>query len=147
MSPKHFVVTPADRKTPLNVMGAKITVLASGAEVSDQRVTLQRGDEGIGPPPHSHAWNESFYICSGQVEFTCAGETAMCGAGTFVHVPAGTIHAFHFGPGGGEMIEITGGASNAIEMFTALDRECPPGPPDIETAVRVLGENGVTVHA
>jgi hypothetical protein len=31
-------------------------------------------------------------------------------------------------------------------MFTALDRELPPGPPDIAKAIQVLGENGVKVQ-
>jgi hypothetical protein len=59
---------------------------------------------------------------------------------------AGTVHAFSFGPGGGEMFEITGKKSNAAAMFTAADRQIPPGPLDIKKAVEVLAENGVTVH-
>jgi quercetin dioxygenase-like cupin family protein len=146
MNPTHFVITPADRRPALQVVGTSVTVLASGAEVSDQRITLQSGDEGSGPPPHSHPWNESFFVSNGQISFTCGGETTMCCAGTFVHVPAGTIHSFSYGPGGGEMIEITGGTSQAIEMFAAFDRELPPGPPDIEKAVKVFTDHGVTAH-
>lgn len=70
----------------------------------------------------------------------------MCVAGTFVHVPAGTVHAFSYGPGGGEMIEITTGNSKAIEMFSALAREMPPGPPDVAKAIQVLEEHNAKVH-
>jgi quercetin dioxygenase-like cupin family protein len=145
MDRKHFVTTPDRRRAALDVLGTKVTVLASGDEVSDQRVTFQSGDEGTGPPPHSHEWNESFYVCGGQISFTCDGETTMCGVGTFVHVPAGTIHSFSYGPGGGEMIEITGQQSRAIEMFAAL-AALPPGPPDVEKATRALEDNGARVH-
>ena len=31
-------------------------------------------------------------------------------------------------------------------MFTALDREIPPGPLDVPRVIDVLRENGVTVH-
>jgi quercetin dioxygenase-like cupin family protein len=146
MSTKAFVVKPADRKTALNVLGMDVTVLASREESSDQRVTLQSGSEGMGPPPHSHDWDESFYVTKGQIQFTCGGETSMCTAGTFVHVPAGTVHSFSYGPGGGEMVEITGRESDAIEMFSALSRELPPGPPDVAKVVQVIGEYGVKVH-
>jgi quercetin dioxygenase-like cupin family protein len=146
MSSKPFILRPADRKPPLAVIGTQIVVLASGADIEDQQITVQSGGEGTGPPPHSHDWDESFYVTKGQVVFTCAGETAMCPAGTLVHVPAGTVHAFSFGPSGGEMLEMTGKRSNAIPTFTALDREIPPGPLDVAKVVQVLVENGVKVH-
>ncbi len=146
MSSKLFILKPSDRKPALNVIGTKVTVLASGADIQDQQITVQSGDEGMGPPPHSHDWDESFYVTKGQIQFMCSGESAMCTAGTFVHVPAGTVHAFSYGPGGGEMLEITGRRSNAVPMFTALDREIPPGPPDVAKVIQVLGENGVKVH-
>lgn len=129
MSKKSFVVSPNHRKAALNVIGTQVTVLASTDNTQDHQITLQSGSEGTGPPPHSHDWDESFYVTKGQIQFTCGGETTMCPAGTLVHVPGGTVHAFSYGPGGGEMLEITAGRSQAIAMFTALDREIPPGPP------------------
>ncbi len=146
MTSKPFVLKPADRKPALNVLGSKMTVLASGSDIEDQQIVVQVGDEGMGPPPHSHDWDESFYIVRGEVVFTCEGETTLCPAGTLVHFPAGTVHAFRIGPGGAEMLEITGKRSNAVPMFTALDRELPPGPPDVAKAIQVLGENGVKVQ-
>lgn len=146
MGSKPFVIKPADRNTALDVLGTQVTVLVSGDDSQDQRITLQTGSEGTGPPPHSHGWDESFYVSKGHIQFTCAGETTLCAAGTLVHVPADTVHSFSYGPGGGEMIEITGRGSNAIEMFTALARELPPGPPDVAKAVQVLDEHGVRVH-
>lgn len=61
-------------------------------------------------------------------------------------MPAGTIHAFSFGTGGGEMLEVTGAGSKAVQMFTALDREMPPGPLDIPKVVQVAGEYGLAFH-
>ncbi|MFA5940492.1 MAG: cupin domain-containing protein [Sinimarinibacterium sp.] len=146
MNQKHLVLKPGDRSTALSVVGTNVTVLVSAATSQSQQITLQSGDEGSGPPPHSHDWEESFYITKGQVSFTCDGTTTMCQAGTFVHVPAGTVHAFSYGPGGGEMLEVTGAGSKAIQMFSALDREIPPGPPVVSEVVRVAGEYGVTFH-
>ena len=146
MKLKPFVIQPADRQAPLNVVGTQVTVLASRDNSRDQRITLQSGSEGQGPPPHGHEWDESFFVSSGTILFTCAGETTMCGAGTFVHVPAGTVHSFAYGPDGGEMLEITGGQSKAIEMFSTLDREARMGATDVEKAVEVLGDHGVAVY-
>lgn len=146
MSSKPFIVKANARRPALNVIGTHVTVLALETEIQDQQITVQSGDEGTGPPPHSHNWDESFYVTKGQINFASGGETAICTAGTLVHVPAGTVHAFSYGPGGGEMLEITGKRSNAVPMFTALDREIPPGPPDVAKVIQVLGENGVKVH-
>src|ERR1041384_1237754 len=146
MNPHPFVVKPSDRTAARSVIGTKVTVLASRAETRDQQTTLQSGDEGTGPPPHSHDWDESFYVTKGQIQFTCGGETTICTAGTLIHVPGDTVHAFSYGPGGGEMLEITGGRSNAVDMFTAIDRQIPPGKPDVPRGIQILGEYGVKVH-
>ena len=143
MNAKPFIVNPGDRRAALNVIGIDITVLASQADTRDQQITLQTGPEGAGPPPHQHDWDESFYVTRGEIRFVAGGQAAICSAGTLVHVPAGTVHAFAFGPGGGEMLEITGGKSKAIRLFAALDREIPPGPPDVAQVVRVASEFGV----
>ncbi|MFO1417122.1 MAG: cupin domain-containing protein [Methylotetracoccus sp.] len=146
MSSRPLIIKPSDRKPPLNVVGTRVAVLASEADVEGQQVTIQWGDEGTGPPPHSHDWDESFYVTRGQIEFTCGGDTCVCPAGSFVHVPAGTVHAFRYGSGGGEMLEITGARSKAVQLFTAIDREIPPGPPEVARIIEVLGEYGVTLH-
>jgi len=146
MSSKPFILKQSDRKPALAVVGTQVSVLASMADTQEQQITVQSGDEGSGPPPHSHPWEESFYVIKGQVLFTSDGKTTMCTAGTLVHVPADTVHAFSYGPGGGEMLEITGGRSKAISMFTALDREIPPGPPDVAKVIEVAGKYDVRFH-
>lgn len=146
MGSKQLVVKPSDRSPALSVVGVKIQVLVSEENSDTQQITLQSGDEGVGPPPHSHGWDESFYVAKGQVTFTAGGQTTVCSPGTLVFIPAGTIHAFSFGPGGGEMLEFTGAGSNAVKMFTALDREIPPGPPDVPKVIQVGGEYGLRLH-
>ena len=147
MTAQPFVVTPGDYDPALNVLGIKVTVLASNAATQGYEITLQQGEEGIGPPLHSHNWDESFYVLKGKVEFSCAGKTVMCTPGTLVHVPAGTVHGFRFCAGGGEMLELTGQGGFATQMFTAISKEIPAGPPDIPKVVEVLKQNGVTVAA
>jgi hypothetical protein len=64
-----------------------------------------------------------------------------------VHVPAGTMHGFRYGVGGGEMLELTGQGGFATQMFTTVSNEIPPGPLDIPKVLEVLKQNGVTVAA
>ena len=147
MKTQPLVVTPNDYDPPLNVLGTKVTVLASNAATHSYEITLQQGEEGTGPPLHSHNWDESFYVLKGQVEFSYADKTVMCMPGTLVHVPAGTIHGFRYGAGGGEMLELTGQGGGATQMFAAINKEIPSGPPDIPKVLEVLKQNGVTVAA
>jgi hypothetical protein len=84
-------------------------------------------------------------VLSGEIQFVCDGEVHVCQPGTLVHIPRGTVHGFQYGKGGGQMLEITGQNALAAEMFTAVDKAIPPGPPDIPKLLKVLGQNGVTV--
>lgn len=145
MKPEPFAVTPDVYARALNVVGEQITVLASNAATQGYEVFLQRGEEGSGPPPHCHDWDESFYITRGTIEIGYGDQTVTASAGTFVHVPAGTVHYFRFGSGGGEMISVTSHGGQASRLFTRIDEVVPPGPPDLEKLLAVAQECGVTV--
>ncbi len=145
MKPQPFIVSPDEYNPGLNVLGTKVTVLASNDTTQGYEITLQQGEEGMGPTLHSHDWDESFYVLKRQIEFSYDNKTVMCLPGTLVHVPAGTVHGFCYGAGGGEMFEVTGQGSMATRMFTAISKEIPPGSPDIPMVLEVLKQNGVTV--
>lgn len=44
-------------------------MLASNAATQSYGITLQQGAEGTGPPPHSHDWDEAFYVLKGEIHF------------------------------------------------------------------------------
>lgn len=145
MKPQPFVVTPSAYARPLNVVGERITVLAPNASTQGYEIFLQQGEEGTGPPPHSHDWDESFFVIKGSVEITYGEHTVDAKPGTLVHLPAGTIHGFRFGAGGGEMLSVTSQNGQAAHLFTTLDQEIPAGSLDIPKLIAVAGECGVTV--
>jgi quercetin dioxygenase-like cupin family protein len=130
---------------PLNVMGVQITVLASREQTGSHEVTLQEGPEDAGPPPHSHGWDESFYVLRGSIDCLVGDRQVLGSAGSFIHVPAGTVHAFRFGADGGTLLEIAGAGASATAMFRRLNRDIPPGPPDLPKVVGILREHGVAV--
>ncbi len=73
MSSQALITAPHSREPSLQVLGVSVTVLANNTKSSSYGVTLQEGEAGMGPPPHSHVWDESFYVLEGSVEFTSNG--------------------------------------------------------------------------
>ena len=86
MKAEPFVVSPETYPPALHVLGVNITVLASNARTRCYEITLQAGEEGVGPPPHRHDWDESFYVLRGSVEMTIEGRANQCTPGMLVHV-------------------------------------------------------------
>jgi len=144
---KPFAVFPGNRPRSLNVVGEQLTVLASKEATQGYEIFLQDGPEGSGPPPHSHPWDESFYVIRGEIEFGVDKTRMTGGAGTLVHVPAETLHWFRFGKGGGQMISMTGVGSQASSLFTEIDADIPAGPPNIEKLLEIAKRNGLLMFA
>jgi hypothetical protein len=64
--------------------------------------------------------------------------------GALVHLPAGTVHWFRFGEGGGEMVSMTS-RLGASRLFADLAREVQPANPDIGKLTEVGARHGLTV--
>jgi len=143
MVSKPFVVTPQDYAAALDLVGEHITVLASGEATGSYEIFLQRGPEASGPPPHSHPWDEAFYVIKGEVSFGIGAQSATASAGTLVHLPAGTVHWFRFGKGG-EMLSMTS-RSGASKMFADLAREVAPANSDLGKLAEVGARHGLKV--
>jgi quercetin dioxygenase-like cupin family protein len=147
MTAKAFFVTTKDYARPLNVVGEHITVLASGEVTEGYEIFLQAGPEGSGPVPHTHPWDESFYVTNGEVDFSIGeDETVTALPGTLVHVPAGTRHWFRWRSGGGAMVSITS-RLGASSMFAEIDREIAPDQPNVEKLIAICTRHGLTASA
>lgn len=146
MPAEPFVLTPKDYAPTLDIVGERVTVLASGEATEGYEVFLQRGPEGSGPPPHSHPWDESFFVTKGIIDFGVGDESTRGTPGTFVHLPAGTAHWFRFGEGGGEMISMTS-RLGASKMFADFAREVAPVNPDLGKLAAVGARHGLKVEA
>lgn len=141
---KPLVITPDRTPRPLNVVGEHVTVLASGAQTGSYEIFFQAGPEGSGPPPHSHPWDEAFYVIKGQIAFGVDSNETIASAGTFVHLPAGTTHWFKFGKGGGEMVSMTS-REGAASLFADIDREIAPDAPDLGKLMEIAKRRNLTV--
>ena len=144
MTAQPFVVSPQDRAQPLRVVGVHITVLASAAQTGGYEIFFQAGPEGGGPPPHSHPWDEAFYVLRGEVAFGIGDRESPAAAGTLVQVPGGITHWFRYGRGGGEMLSMTSG-EGASAFFTDLDRNVSPENPDLGKIIGIAKSHGLRI--
>jgi quercetin dioxygenase-like cupin family protein len=140
-----LVVSPVQTPAPLNIVGEEITVLASVEQTGSYEIFRQDGPEGSGPPPHSHPWDEAFYVIEGQIHFGIGDDQDLnARPGTLVHIPGGTMHWFRFGSGGGRMISITSGAG-ASAFFTQVAAEISPTEPDLGALIGIATAHGLNV--
>ncbi len=87
------VVGPTEGQT-FDVMGDKIVVKTAGSETDGRFSLLEfHTPKDVGPPPHSHAWREAYWVIEGEVEFIIDGKSQMLTPGSWVVVPGGTVHS------------------------------------------------------
>ena len=141
---KKLFIDSDKRKTPLKVGGFDITVLASTHDTMGYEIFVQKGQEGKGPGPHFHPWDETFYILNGKLHCGIDEDEFVALPGTLVHIPMGKTHWFKFGEGGGEFIAITS-KGNASEMFTEFDKGINWANPDKNKLVKLAAQYNQTV--
>jgi quercetin dioxygenase-like cupin family protein len=137
-----FIRSEAERPAPLRVLAEEITVIASGEETGSYELFVQKGKPGMGPQPHAHDWDESFFVFRGEIEVGVGDRSALCRPGAFAHVPAGTPHWFRFVTDG-EMLSVTS-RLGASRFFADVDRAS--GGTDLAATLAVALEHGLTVH-
>jgi mannose-6-phosphate isomerase-like protein (cupin superfamily) len=91
-----------------------------------------------GPQPHIHAnHEEAFYVLSGELEMRLGERTVTAGAGTFVLVPRGTVHAFtNHGPEPARMLTIMSPPMDRYRAaLTDLMLALPDGTPRVQRSL------------
>jgi quercetin dioxygenase-like cupin family protein len=100
----------------------ELLVKAVHPELDVLEFEIESGYEG--PGPHYHERHvDSFYVLEGELEFRLADETVRAGAGTFVAVPPGVVHAFtHAVSGRTRFLNIHAPDCGFAEYMRARDR-------------------------
>ena len=95
-SPVAYVYKPGESE--LRWMGETAThFLATGALTGGTFALVdERAKRGVSVPLHKHDQDmESFYVLEGEISFFFGNQSALrAAAGTFAHIPGGTIHGF-----------------------------------------------------
>jgi len=114
----------------------------------------QRMHNGSGPPTHTHAQEEGFYVIEGSCTFNAGGQTIKAGAGTFLHIPRDTPHSFSvdtdpthvlnfYLPAGFEHIVLSISAPAQTRTVPAMDAVPMPPPEFVFEVAREYGQTKI----
>lgn len=91
----NVIVKQASDSDWLNVLGMKIKFLCAGEDTQGRYSSmLNTVPKGLGAPPHSHPWDEAFYVLKGEIELRIANAVYQLSVGDYALVPANEVHAF-----------------------------------------------------
>src|SRR5262245_26892360 len=94
-APPPVLRKPAEGRT-VAVVGDVYRFLTTGDDTNGSYALWEAlVPPGGGPPPHVHAREvEGFYVLEGEITFQVGDERLVATAGTYIHLPVGTPHAF-----------------------------------------------------
>ncbi|WP_320674046.1 cupin domain-containing protein [Prochlorococcus sp. MIT 1341] len=78
----------------IEVLGDKVILRLTSNDTNSKYSVLEfETPEGVGQPPHSHNWDETYIVVEGELDLNVNGVSTVVSAGRSIDVPAGTIHA------------------------------------------------------
>lgn len=138
------IITTIDDTEELTVIGETMRPLLTNDMGSSVEVYDTAGDEGMGPPPHRHAWSETYVMLEGAMNLLVGdGGPHRLTAGMVAHAPADTTHAYTIAENGTRFLTILS-TGNGHAFFRQMDAEVA-FPPDVADVVRVAGQHGITI--
>lgn len=133
--------TAADAEN-LTVIGESLRPLLTNEMGSSIEIYDTSGDEGMGPPPHTHAWSESYVVLEGSLDLVVDGEQQRISAGMSAHAPGGATHGYRIAENGTRFLTILS-TGNGLPFFRQMDAEIS-FPPDLGEVMRVAGEHEIS---
>ena len=128
----------------IEVLVDKITLKLTSTDTNSKYSILEfETPEGVGQPPHSHDWDETYIVLEGQLDLNINGVSTIISAGHSIDVPAGTIHA----PTSKKkitryvMVAQPGGVES---VFTSLE-ENSSSLDDMQRVVEIVTKEGVNI--
>ena len=87
---------PADEGRSIWIVGDTYTFKAVSEDTGGAYTLFEASiPPQSGPPPHIHHWeDEAYYILEGEFEILDNDHMITASAGSFVHIPKGTLHRF-----------------------------------------------------
>jgi quercetin dioxygenase-like cupin family protein len=141
-----LVLNPQDGRA-LDIFGAALTLKATSAETGGAYSLIEGAyqPDSFVPLPHVHRdQDESFYVLEGQFDFRVGAAIIRGTVGTFLHVPAGTLHGFV--NAGDSLARVLFIHSPALEgFFLELGELAAAGPPDMQTLPALIRAWGMDV--
>ena len=154
MSESVIVRCPGEGRTLLVGGGDRVTYKVRSSETDGSYFCFEVSTTpGFGPPLHTHAYRELFYVLEGEYEFTFErdGElqTITGAPGTAIAVPPNVPHTFKNGSAAPARLLFVHQPAALEEFFeefgVPVDAEEDPEPPDFDAMAAALERNGVHV--
>ena len=92
--PPHMFGLFQKKPEVCNVLGDSITLRLT-AEQTDGKYSVAEfaSPGGVGQPPHTHDWDETYLVLEGELNLNINGQPTVVGTGGSYQVKAGTVHA------------------------------------------------------
>ncbi|MDP9087419.1 MAG: cupin domain-containing protein [Pseudomonadota bacterium] len=143
MQQQSLIVSSRDVR-PLQVLGAEVRFLCdetrTGGAWSMMEVTLPRD---AGPPPHTHPWDEAYYVLEGDVLFTVGEKCFTATAGDFVYTPRLMLHGFRGASQSPARVLILDAPAHAGAFFRRIDQEVRELPRDLPKMLQIGESTGI----
>lgn len=137
------VVSTSDVR-PLHVLGTQVRFLCESNETkgawSLMEVMLPRD---AGPPPHTHSWDEGYFVTEGEVEFSVGNRSFAAKSGDFVYTPGGTLHGFRGVSVKPARVLIFDAPAHAAAFFRRVDQEVGELPRDLPKVLEIGVSTGI----
>ena len=143
MQTSSMIVKSQDVRS-LHVLGTQVRFLCEGHSTNNvwslMEVTLP---QDAGPPPHSHQWDEAYFVTEGEVQFTVGDQRFTATAGDFVYTPGSVVHGFRGASQGPARVLIFDAPAHAGTFFKRVDREVKELPRDLPKVLDIGEETGI----
>ena len=141
---KKSLLVKARDVRPLSVLGTEVRFLCK-ADATDNawslmEVTLPLGS---GPPPHTHDWDEAYFVTAGEVAFSVGDRRFTATAGDFVYTPGGVVHGFSGASDVPASVLIFDAPAHAARFFERVDREVESLPRDLPKVLEIGRHTGI----
>jgi len=91
---RSATVYPDDEGQWLQWLGHPVRYLATAEQTGGFFcMSIGTAHKNQGAPPHSHDFDEGFYVLRGLVQFTAGNQSVTLGEGDFINIGGGTVHA------------------------------------------------------
>jgi quercetin dioxygenase-like cupin family protein len=128
----------------LGVLGSQMTFLCRGDQTGHAwSVAECAAPRDVGPPPHHHTWDESYYVLEGEVVFTIDGGEQLVKTGDFVYVPGGVSHGFRGASDVVARVLIFDAPAASEAFFRETAREVREMPRDLAKVPEIGARHGV----
>ena len=140
-----YVLGPGEGRR-IDLGGFSMSVKASGDQSTGMFTLLEAAEPpNFGPPMHIHKGiAEAFYVLEGEYLIFIDGTEARCPAGSFIFIPADTLHGFRVGDAPSRKLNLYLPAA-MVGYFDDLSAALSMGEADPERLSQIAAEHAMEV--